>query len=439
MNILSFLKTVLLNLIQIQYSVHIGKHNELSPEWFKHHLGTRSNYPTERFHSGIDNITFDYNVEQVQLLIRHGTRYPVTSGIEAVSNALEKLSQSNNTELTGWIRTYKNPYIMSRQGQLEAQGQIEMFEMGRRFASRYPEFVNTVIDHGLITDWLRLSSSWSNRALQSGQAFSLGAFQGLGPLDSSQYMTVPIYSVEKSSDKLIAYLKACPRWVKEAKVQAKARLLPIYAKYMTPIAARLSGLLGVDINTDDVAAIYNACTSEVSLYKRTDTFCQLFSKEDVLILEYMDDLKHYYLYSYGLYEINGKVSCALGKHIFGNIQSMVRKEKDSIKLDIKFGHTQTLQPLRTLLGLYKEELSINSTIKDVKNRVYRMSTFGYFANNFMIQLLSHKQTKEYYVRLLDNETPVQLSECKTTICTLQEFYSFILPKVDCDFENYCKI
>lgn len=446
MKLVPFLKTVFFTILKIEQYISSSPTNDslLNPDWVQQHLGTRRNYPSERFQLGIDNITGDYNVEQIHLLVRHGTRYPVTSGIDAVTHALKKLSESNNTDKVGWTKTYKHSYVMRRQGQLEPQGQIELFDMGRRLATRYPTFFNSVIDDGIVIggdSLLQLSASWSSRTLQSGQAFSVGAFQGQGPLlGESKIMAVPIYSLEQGRDTLIAYLKACPRWKKEAKQRASIILDPIYEKYITPIAQRLSGVLGLEVNVDDVKAIHNACTSEVSLYRRTDTFCCVFTKQDILTMEYMDDLKHYFLYSYGMDQFNGKVGCALGKHIMGHIQSMVNGDEDAVRLDVKFGHTQTLQPFRTLLELYKEELSINSTEAEIKNRIYRMSEFGYFGNNFMIQLLSHKRkTKEYYVRLLDNEVPIHVSECKSTICTLQEFYSFISTKLNCNFTSYCKV
>ncbi|CAO3631767.1 unnamed protein product [Mucor fragilis] len=348
-------------------------------DWMIQHMGSRGNYPNYKIDNDNPKYTMDgYTIEQIQLIIRHGTRYPVSSGMESINNALLTLNQSNNLDLVGWLNGYKNEYLLSRTGQLDANGQQEEYLIGRRFAKTYPQFTRSLIDSDstIISQRLSVSSSWSSRTLQSAQAFCVGAFEDLGTLGPAHLMTVPVFSFKENNDSLIAFHKSCPRWLKEAKPLTNQILEPVIQRLLSPIASRLTQELEIAITVTDVQDFHDGCTSEVSMHHTIDTFCRLFTRQDIVALEYLDDLKHYYKYSYGLPELNEKMACDLGKYIMASINAVIKKKEEAFKLDVKFGHSETLLPLRTLLGLYQGKLSPNSSNQEIEDRQFKLSNFG---------------------------------------------------------------
>lgn len=442
----AFLSNVLKIIISILYlspdknDIAASDKKSLTMDWMVQHMGSRGNYPNYRFNDvKPDSAANGYTVEQIQLIIRHGTRYPVSSGMESINKALITLNQSSNLDLTGWLNGYKNEYLFSRTGQLDANGQQEEYLIGRRFAKTYPQFVHGLIDSDstIISQHLGIFSSWSSRTLQSAQAFCAGAFEGLGTLGPAKLMTVPVFSFKENNDSLIAFHKSCARWQKEAKPLTNQILEPVIQRFLSPIASRLAQELGIAVTVTDVQDFHDACTSEVSMHHTIDTFCRLFTRQDIIALEYLDDLKHYYKYSYGLPELNEEMACDLGKYILASINAMIDKKEEAYKLDIKFGHSETLLPLRTLLGLYQSKLSPNSSDQEIEDRQFKLSNFGYFANNIAIQLLSKED--EFYVRILDNEKPVLLPGCQNIYCPVDQFRKVMEPKTQCNFIEYCRV
>lgn len=441
-----FLSDVFLSVVTVLYMLpdksakHYYDNESLTMNWMIQHMGSRGNYPNYKFDVIKPDYTIDnYKVEQMQLVIRHGTRYPVSSGMESINNALITLKDSNNPDLIGWINGYKNEYIYRRTGQLDMNGQQEEYLLGRRFANTYPDFLHSLIDNDttIITQQLGVFSSWSSRTLQSAQAFCLGAFEGLGILGPANAMPVPVFSFKENNDSLIAFHKSCPRWQKEAKTLTSEILEPVIQRLLSPIASRLERELAIAITTTDIQDFHNACTSEVSMHHTIDTFCKLFTRQDIIALEYLDDLKHYYKYSYGLPDLNEEMACDLGKYIMASINAIIDKKGAAYKLDIKFGHSETLLPLRTLLGLYKGKLSPNSSNEEIENRQFKLSNFEYFANNIAIQLLSKKDL--FYIRILDNEQPILLPGCESIICPIDQFRLLMDLKTQCNFIDYCRV
>jgi hypothetical protein len=85
-------------------------------------------------------------------------------------------------------------------------------------------------------------------------------------------------------------------------------------------------------------------------------------------------------------------------------------------------------------------LSINSTEKEIENRVFKMSEFGYFANNIAFQVVSHKKDKQEFIRVLDNEVPILLPGCKDILCPMKEFIHYMNIRIhECNFVQFCKL
>ncbi|KAL9541591.1 hypothetical protein MBANPS3_009036 [Mucor bainieri] len=409
----------------------------LDIDWIKQHLGARGGYPTDSVPQ-TDPIVKKYHV-----VIRHGTRYPEDGDTEGINDALALLAKSKNATLTGWVADYDNKFLPRRAGALDRNGQMEHYLHGKRLAKSYPDLIESIIDEDVVQ--FTAYSSWSNRTSQSGQAFCMGTFEGYGALGKKNMLAVPQLSYTQNNDSLIAFHKSCPRWQEEVDDAGlvDAAIEPLKKAYMAPIAARLTKDLGINITASDVKDMHSACGSEVTMHNNAKTFCLLFTEDDFLKMEYYDDLKHYYKYSYGIADINTEMACDLAKTVMNNIELAVSNTtQDYPRLDLKFGHTETLLPFRTFLGLRKdnETLHWNSTQQVIDNRKFKMSEFNFFANNIAFQVLSPKNNQnstEKFVRVLDNEVAIVFPGCDNEVCPIEQFRKALNPLLTCDFNKLC--
>ena len=58
-----------------------------------------------------------------------------------------------------------------------------------------------------------------------------------------------------------------------------------------------------------------------------ENWCKIFVKDDYEILGYYNDLKSYWLKSYG-YDVNSKVALLLFKDLFNNMENFIKNDTE---------------------------------------------------------------------------------------------------------------
>ncbi|KAI9469327.1 histidine phosphatase superfamily [Zychaea mexicana] len=399
-------------------------------DWVKRHLATKSPYPVPDS-ATTDAVIRGYTLEQLQLVVRHGRRYPSDGDTEDIGKVLKKLQQSNNRTALDWLDNYENVYTPERSGSLDENGQLEQYLHGRRVAKRFPKLIDAIFDQD-VPSGIDSASSESARTLQSATAFHMGLFEGQGALGRSKQFAVPSFMYPTQGDKLISIDDNCPRW-DLARENSNVQSDLYGAQTQTVTAQRLSEAFGVYLTADDVEAIYSGCCFDVAHRNRPDTFCSLLSRQEILEAEYREDLSYFYKYSYGGLPLNGQVACALMQSIMNHI------ENEDTRLVLKVGHTQTVLFLQTFLGVSqnKQMLYANSSQSVIDQRVFRTSNIATMASNVEFQLLSKGENR--FVRVLVSEIPVLVPGCKgEEICPLQTFKEALSPKIKCDFDEVCQ-
>jgi hypothetical protein len=413
--------------------------DSLNIDWVNQHSGTHRGYPTDSVPK-TDKISKNFVVEQFQVVKRHGTRYPGDDDIDAFNVLLGKLGNSTNKDLTSWTKKYDNQYKIARNGMLSSLGQEELYGAGQRALKSYPDIFKSVLDGDAVL--FTAYSSWSERASQSGQAFLMGAFEGLGDLGSKKMLPVPMFSYPNKKDTMIAFHKACPRWVSEVDDggYAASKIEPLDGLYVQPIATKLTKSLGFNVTIGDVKELYSACAFDVTMHNTADTFCKLLTKDDFSKLEYIDDLEHWFELSYGYKELSAGMACNLGKAIVSNIDAAA-KGSNFPRLDLKFGHDETMLPLRTFFGLNKNKVPLawNSTQDVIDSRQFRLSDFSYFGNSLAFQVLSVNNSTQKYVRVLDGEKAFVFPGCDNEYCPYEQFRAAVDPLLSCNYDKICAI
>jgi hypothetical protein len=119
------------------------------------------------------------------------------------------------------------------------------------------------------------------------------------------------------------------------------------------ISARLNTLLGAKdyLRKHDVLSLYTLCQYDVAHGRfgssSNQSWCSLFTDEELLQLEYLKDLGSYWEESYGR-EINEKMACKL---IYDIGESIKHKSKHNSTVigHFRFGHSSTIKFITSFL------------------------------------------------------------------------------------------
>ncbi|KAG0363810.1 histidine phosphatase superfamily [Gamsiella multidivaricata] len=471
-------------------------------EWIRLRLGTKSPYPHEDKPEGsLDDVPDGYELVQLHLICRHGTRYPSASDSVAYKKLTERLS---NTTVPGyeWIRNWSSEtwYPPSRGNLLATRGDADLYEIGRRFAKRYESFLD---QYPYSPNNYEFRSSHKSRCSQSAYGFSLGFFEDRlvsdeephrsksgRHLDAPPSQPIHIYTVPQGLDQEMAVEDSCPKYLNEVADQpAVGKQVKLYQDSFIPVLAQnLSTTFGVNFTAKDASRIYQMCGFEASIYDDVTTWCQMLlpiagkndkkgnhgqdkSRQDNFIkLEIAGDLDDFYTHGPGV-PFNQEMGCKLGTSLMQSIELALSSGPDAIgdgadggstdlyRGHLKFGHSETIMFFSTYLGLYNRTgvvLTADMTPDQYAKREFRSSLFAPFAANMAFEVFQPKASgsnkihrrrlnrraasdPQGLVRLLVNEMPLPIPGCDGAMfCEWSKFKSILIQRgAGCDFESCC--
>ncbi|KAF9192867.1 PHOsphatase [Haplosporangium sp. Z 767] len=422
------------------------------------------------------------------------TRYPSTSKSLAFKKLAVKLdgAKARGMEwLHHWI--HGNLYPTEKGNLLAARGDSDLYQIGRRFAIRYRDFLNR---YPYDANTYEFRSSAKSRSSQSAYAFSVGLFKGRlasdpgrkdGGLtkDRSPVQPVNIFTLPIGMDNELAVKYACPRWLKNVKDQPTiVREGDIYQNTILPeLVDRISALFTnsdgsnrINITTADVMTIYSICGFEVSFHNNDQTWCQLLrghgmertskykhgwedSESSFLKLEISGDLDDYYTHGPGV-PFNRHLGCKLATSLVDSIELALapedtelstRRRKDDdddnaprrLRGHFKFGHSETILFFSSFLGLYDQKgvpLTGTMTSEQYKQREFRTSVISPFAANMAFEVYRPKvEDKKRKRRIHDSDEsfePVKAKTPKGLVRLLVNEEPMIIP--GCGSEYFCE-
>lgn len=435
-----------------------------SAAFLAQHLGTHTPYPlgfTSRALLEKDNDFLAGNLNKepleetpppkscslvyLQHVSRHGTRFPSTGNLKvfvALEEALNLHASSLNTTRFPFLLNWKNPYTKLIQGDISPSGSRELFDQGVRLAERFPSLFNT----SYLPKLFDVQTTASLRTSQSAFAFMAGLFHANAsdPLHSLLERPFAMWSSSAEHDRKLRFFKNCPKYKSETPSQNPQseeyaqEKLPLVMKRL---AEKLGGNSSSWLNPTLVKAFFDACAFDFALNHKTDQWCTLFDEEDILELEFIDDLETYYESGYGN-QINFQMACPLLRDIMDIFES---KAKDASQLTqrahFRFAHAETLMPLISLLGLFKDSdpsvMSPQAPHEKIAQRQWRSALFSSFSANLVFLL--YKCDNTHKIRVLSNEREVKLPPCDDVYCDLTTFLKAYESEGECPFEEICGI
>ncbi|KAF9903222.1 PHOsphatase [Lobosporangium transversale] len=413
--------------------INYGDDSSLSLNWLRRHLGTKSPYPHEDRPIGPLNDTPEgYELTQLHLICRHGTRYPSSSNAISFQKMTERLRLLDVPGFE-WLRNWPSEtlYPVAKGNLLSPKGDSDLYRIGRRFAVRYKEFLDR---YPYDAKTFQFQSSAKSRCSQSAYAFSVGLLEGRlvndpGVEDYPPTQPIDMFTTPIGLDRELAVKYACPRWLKSVRygpsvlreVQTfQAKFLPKLAEQMSTLLTSRNGSKQSNVTTKDVMTIYDMCAFEVASYNNDQTWCQLLRKAvnvessaskaygpklSFLNMEIVKDLEDYYTFGPGI-PFNRHLGCILGTTLFNSIEAALGQEaghpysgkqggdNDDERLGLfrgvfKFGHSETIFFFSSFLGLYDQKkipLRGDMTPEEYAKREFRSSKLSQFASNMAFEV-----------------------------------------------------
>lgn len=423
------------------------------------HFGTKTRY--EDVVKPAQNLSLGPAAEgcsavHLTAVIRHGTRFPTVKNIRRIQRLSELVQrEANKGQSTPlWLQDihhhWQQWYTEDMDGQLVEKGREDLMNLAMRLAGSFPDLLS---EAGLHTDRISIKTSSKHRCVSSAQAFQDGlrvwsrdqdkGKTGVQTEDRGQGLEY----VHEVDDALMRSFERCRGYVEGVETNATATEEVERFKHgpeLRAVRTRVSERLGLDpdlLTPDLVEAAFFLCSYELAIKSVYSPWCQLFTLQDAQVLEYKGDLKQYWKRAHG-HSISGLSSCPLFHHIFRTLDRAGRPRRATDAppepASILIGHAETLLPLISLLGLYKDKNPPTSTnYQSQHNRVFRSSSIVPYASNLIFVLYDCPRGPR--LQLLMNESPVRfpgLSQDLPLYRDVRATYRHLLD--GCDFYRECE-
>lgn len=390
---------------------------------------------------------------QLVALIRHGTRYPTTKQIRKLRQLRGLLqtreSVDGGSRVAAALDQWPLWYDDWMDGQLVEKGRQDMRQLALRLAALFPDLFCRE-NYGR----LRLITSSKHRCVDSSAAFLQGLWQhyhpGLPPPDVSDMECDP----PRVNDKLMRFFDHCEKFLTEVERNATAlyhveafKTGPEMQTVLKKVAAALQVPVN-NLNADLIQVAFFTCSFDLAIQGVHSPWCDVFDVDDAKVLEYLNDLKQYWKRSYG-YAINSRSSCNLFQDIFLHLDKAVEQKQRSQPVSspviLQFGHAETLLPLLSLMGYFKDKEPLTAyNFEEQVHREFRSGHIVPYASNliFVLYHCEDAQTpqEKFQIQMLLNEKVLPLAHSQKTVALyedLKNHYQDILQS--CQTSKECNL
>ncbi|XP_014471719.1 PREDICTED: multiple inositol polyphosphate phosphatase 1-like [Dinoponera quadriceps] len=361
---------------------------------------------------------------QMWMLAAYGTRCPTLHEIDEI-NALTDLREQIvhnhetrnegrmcNQDLDNIKRWQTNEYLRPvRAKALTPQGVEDMRLLARRLQSNFPELLQPVFGNISSRNY-KFRATEAQRSMESFMEGLFGSRDAVIPEETTL------------NDTLLNAYKTCGVWENDAHEQSyesTERDLftagPLFQNLVHNVSQRLGFLY--DISVDKIDVMYDACRYEKAwTVTKLSPWCAVFSKEELRILEYREDLDYYYKAGYGR-DINTRLGCPLLHDMMQHFWNVARDEMSNEPLGIfYFSDIISLQNLLTTIGINEDQTRLTAfNYKDMAQRQWRTSLISSFAANLIAVFYKCNDSRESNkVMFYLAEKPIQYESCMVGLC-----------------------
>ncbi|CAH2048276.1 unnamed protein product, partial [Iphiclides podalirius] len=362
------------------------------------------------------------NCEAVSIwsLHRHGNRNPgssVTESIKGVAGLKDEIIRSFESgrgqlcsqEIEDFRKWKWNETLEVSQSFLTGTGYEELYDIAKRIRERYPHLLQ-----GPDGKYYFRSTN-EQRTVTSGMAFVHGLAEG-----TNLNLTV---DGPWERDDIIRPYQNCDRY--QIDVKGGQQLVDEMAAYFSTdefkvVQRNVQERLGIQtqLSSDDVYALYEICRFYRSwTATKQSPWCAAFSDQDLVVLEYRDDVRHYHRNGYGSW-VNVNLGGPVLKDLYESFDAVINGAGRNVVS--YFTHDTMLEMAFCAMGLFKDAAAIRGSVRN-PNRLWKTSQIASFSVNFIAVLNSCQEsgTQTYRVQFFVNELTSDL--CPHAGCTWEQF------------------
>ncbi|XP_052741521.1 multiple inositol polyphosphate phosphatase 1 [Bicyclus anynana] len=374
----------------------------------------------------------------IWFMIRHGTRRPNAPDTKIMKkasylkdNIIHKRTQGKGEmcaqdvdDLRKWMW---NPKLDYKRSYLTTHGFQELFEFGQRFSQKFANFLEEVN-----SSVLRPTSE--QRTQQSIKAFVEG-LRGINqsfPIEDyilNDPVARPYRYCAKRGSQIINGTRAISEIQRFQETEE-------FKKVQENVQRRTG--LSLELKPNTIKGLYDLCRfyRSYTLLKRSP-WCSLFSDDDLKILEYVEDVQHYFKNGFGD-SLNSQTGAAGLKDLYEKFHHVTKTGHKSITA--YFTHDTMMDMIYSAMGFYEDYPKL-SGFERKKDRKWRTTFLTPFAANFVAVLYRCPKlpSTTYRVQFLKNEKEVHL--CGARLCSWKQFWEtfhrFTKANLDfCDDDTY---
>ena len=134
----------------------------------------------------------------------------------------------------------------------------------------------------------------------------------------------------------------------------------------------------------------------------------MFSYEDLKTFEFLEDLKYYYKDGHA-FNITSEMTQPLFDDIIEKM-SALKNGAETKRTILNFAHEETVLPLLTALGLYKDEKDILASDWPTKDHLWKTSRIGSFASNLGILVLQQNAERDSNGKIFSSEEVISTEQ-----------------------------
>ncbi|XP_066585295.1 multiple inositol polyphosphate phosphatase 1-like [Prorops nasuta] len=388
------------------------------------YMGTKTAYDYVHGNIGHTRIT-DCDPVQIWVLARHGTRYPGACTIKDMSNLssfrdkilenhyvhkIARLCEKDLNNLKNW-NLYPGLKVEDAK-LLTMKGKEDEEYFARRLKFNFPELLLANTSDVTVKNY-RFRTTATSRTRTSMEAFMEGLF-GSGTAVSNEEL--PLHE-----DILLRPYKLCETWSKTNMTYENHEGNEFLdGPEMGNLIRNVSQRLGFSyvLPRDTVILMWDTCRFEQAWnINKSSPWCSVFSTDELLVMEYKDDLFYYYEFGYGR-EINKRLGCPLVKDLFSHFSKLqMSMQNDEPKGIFYFAHSATLQTFLAAMEIARDSKPLKaSNYNEQENRKWRTSLITPFASNFVAVYHKCKSPSSDRVAFYLAEKPLTYEGCNEGIC-----------------------
>jgi len=404
---------------------------------------------TPYFYIENDNISItvppsECKVKQINLVNRHGHRYPSSGNMKRFQALSIKLNKGTVPPGLNFTLPWRVPFVVEENSYLTGVGELELYHIGRRLHERFPRYLAS---KQYSPRWYSFVSTHKKRTAHSASSLAAGVFDGNASIDKRiQPIALDIMPPDPN-DRLLRFYDACDNYRKQiGEKQSKEYVLFQNEKEVRAVIKKIEKKINVqNLTYVDVKMIFVGCSHEIAMFggSMNSGLCSLLDEDDRMVMEYGDDIEKFYSNA-NLHEpLTYKIACPLLKEITKTLTESAQNQTESIGI-FRSTHSQAMLMMYTLLGLNKQLKPLeHDNYEQMKNRTFRSSVIAPFSANFYFVLYEcGEDSTTTKIQLYWNERLQRIPCCSNEVdCDFNVFlkcYEDYVANCDEDFEKLCK-